>query len=70
MNNQDQSTPDGYKLVECYSIGPFTIDPESRTLTLASGVYTLRRPIVFGLTPLTVVSDVEYRSLPQAGDEA
>jgi hypothetical protein len=46
-----------------YAIGPFSIDNEAGTVTLAPGVYVIHEPIVFGITKETKIENVEYKRL-------
>jgi hypothetical protein len=44
-----------------YAIGSFSFD--GGAVTLAPGVYTLRKPIVFGVAKETEIEGVDYRAL-------
>lgn len=43
-----------------YAIGPFTVNEDAHTVTLAPGTYTLTEPLTFGLPPVGVLTGVTY----------
>lgn len=47
-----------------YSIGPFDINQDLKTITLQPGTYVLTRPITFGILDGTVVEGVRYDGRP------
>jgi hypothetical protein len=49
-----------------YSVGPFAINPNKKTVTLQPGMYTVARPIVFGIIDETEITGVSTAPLPDA----
>ena len=58
------TTDDGKNLsnMQQYSIGPFRVDNEQKTITLGKGHYSLSKEIVFGLTSETLIEGVRFTS--------
>jgi hypothetical protein len=49
--------------VNRFSVGPFTVDVATKTVTMAPGVYTLHKPFILSLHESAVFESICYQAL-------